>query len=139
MCGAEDGLTNTSLTARRSRILSQLKKLIEVLKRGYIWTLNIGETYNISNETWDLFSKELINTNVTHMYASEHTITGECKKLIMATMRENRKHTTRHVDPENLSVIKGITHCWWNPINAKCLLPYLQAEVSTLRARLCVL
>ena len=84
----------------------QLKKLIDVLKRGYIWTLNIGETYNISNESWNLFAKELPNTNVTHMYASEHTITGDCKKSIMASMRENRKHTTRHVDPENLEVIK---------------------------------
>ena len=106
----------------------QVKKLTEILKRGYIWTLNIGETYNVLPESWDEFTGELGNTNVTHMYASEHTISKGCKLQIMATIRENRKKHERHCDPGNLEVIKGVTHCWWNPINAKILRPYIKEE-----------
>ena len=105
-----------------------MEKLIEVLKRGYIWTINVGELYNISNDTWNLFARELPNSNITHMYASEHTMSKECKLSIMATMRENRKTHKRHSEPQNLEVIRAITHCWWNPINAKSLQPYLDLE-----------
>ena len=59
------------------------------------------------------------------MYASEHTMTKSCKLKIMETMRFNRKKHSMHCDPDNLDVIKGVTHCWWNPINAKVLRPYL--------------
>eukprot|EP00520_Triparma_pacifica_P000469 CAMPEP_0118660228 /NCGR_PEP_ID=MMETSP0785-20121206/15558_1 /TAXON_ID=91992 /ORGANISM="Bolidomonas pacifica, Strain CCMP 1866" /LENGTH=1050 /DNA_ID=CAMNT_0006553435 /DNA_START=177 /DNA_END=3329 /DNA_ORIENTATION=- len=105
---------------------TQVFKLIEVLKRGFIWTLNIGETYNVRPDTWAYFAQELIHTNVTHMYASEHTISGKCKLNIMESMRVNRKKHDMHCNPENLDVIKGVTHCWWNPINAKVLRPYLK-------------
>jgi hypothetical protein len=104
---------------------NQVFKLIDVLKRGYIWTLNIGETYNVRPETWGLFTEQLTHTNVTHMYASEHTMSKSCKLKIMETMRFNRKKHSMHCDPDNLDVIKGVTHCWWNPINAKILRPYL--------------
>jgi hypothetical protein len=49
------------------------------------------------------------------------------KLEIMAIIRENRAKHRRHKDPENLDVIKKITHCWWNPINTKSLLPYLNS------------
>lgn len=60
------------------------------------------------------------------MYASEHTITTEMKDVIRATIRENRSKHDMHINPNNLDVIVQCTHCWWNPVNAKCLRPYLR-------------
>ncbi|GMH62976.1 hypothetical protein TrRE_jg13484 [Triparma retinervis] len=110
----------------------QILKLVDVLKRGYIWTLNVGETYNVLPETWGFFTDQLALTNVTHMYASEHTLSKASKLRIMDTMRSNRKKHNMHCDPDNLDVIKGVTHCWWNPINAKALRPYLKDDEEDL-------
>ena len=60
------------------------------------------------------------------MYASEHTITADMKDEIRFTIRENRKKHDMHINPNNLDVIIQCTHCWWNPINAKVLRPYLK-------------
>mmetsp|Transcript_15684 Transcript_15684/g.20975 ORF Transcript_15684/g.20975 Transcript_15684/m.20975 type:complete len:89 (+) Transcript_15684:4067-4333(+) len=62
------------------------------------------------------------------MYASEHTISSELKDKIRDTIRVNRFKHNRHISPENLDVIIQCTHCWWNPINAKALRPYLQKK-----------
>jgi len=93
-----------------------------------IWCLNIGETYNISHKVWTTFAKGLRHTNVTHMYASEHTITPELKDIIRENIRDNRSKHKLHIDPNNLEVIVQCTHCWWNPINAKVLQPYIRSS-----------
>jgi hypothetical protein len=79
-------------------------------------------------KTWEKFTKGLGDTNITHMYASEHTITAELKEQIRETIRRNRGKHTWHDDPANLDTIVQCTHCWWNPINAKSLRPYLQRQ-----------
>jgi len=93
-----------------------------------IWCLNIGETYNIQDRTWEKFAKGLKKTKVTHMYASEHTITNNLKDYVRLTIRNNRSKHQMHIDPDNLDVIIQCTHCWWNPINAKILRPYLRKK-----------
>ena len=60
------------------------------------------------------------------MYASEHTISGAMKEKIRETIRSNRKKHDLHVNPNNLNVIVQCTHCWWNPINARVLQPYVR-------------
>lgn len=93
-----------------------------------IWCMNIGENYNVATDTWEKFTEGLRRTKITHMYASEHTITSEMKDEIRRTIRENRKKHDMHINPENLDVIIQCTHCWWNPINAKSLRPYLTKQ-----------
>lgn len=90
-----------------------------------IWCLNIGETYNVKTKTWKLFTKGLKKTKITHMYASEHTISTTLKDQIRETIRKNRVKHDMHCNPDNLDVIVQCTHCWWNPINTKSLRPYL--------------
>jgi len=106
----------------------QVLHLLRILQQSSckIWCLNIGENYNVSDETWEEFTKGLIHTKITHMYASEHTITTDMKDEIRFTIRENRKKHDMHINPNNLDVIIQCTHCWWNPINAKVLRPYLK-------------
>lgn len=93
-----------------------------------IWCLNIGETYNVKTKTWKKFARGLKRTKVTNMYASEHTIDGELKDRIRETIRVNRSKHDRHNNPDNLDVIVQCTHCWWNPMNAKSLRPYLRKK-----------
>ena len=62
------------------------------------------------------------------MYASEHTVTTEMKDEIRKIIRKNRKKHDMHINPNNLDVIVQCTHCWWNPINAKVLQPYLKKQ-----------
>jgi len=108
----------------------QVLHLLQILQnpKCKIWCLNIGENYNVKTRTWDKFTKGLKKTKITHMYASEHTITTEMKDDIRATIRNNRKKHDMHINPDNLHVIVQCTHCWWNPINAKVLRPYLKKE-----------
>ena len=108
----------------------QVLHLIRILQQPSckIWCLNIGENYNVGDDTWEKFTKGLVHTKITHMYASEHTITSEMKDEIRETIRENRKKHSMHNDPNNLDVIIQCTHCWWNPINAKVLRPYLKKK-----------
>jgi len=108
----------------------QVLRLMQVLQRPTcnIWCLNIGETYKVKTSTLNKFADGLALTKITHMYASEHTITGELKEQIRRTIRDNRSKHNMHVDPDNLDVIVRCTHCWWNPINAKCLRPYLKKK-----------
>lgn len=108
----------------------QVLHLIRVLQNPScnIWCLNLGETYNVQDRTWEKFAKGLKKTKVTHMYASEHTITNNLKDYIRLTIRNNRSKHQMHIDPDNLDVIIQCTHCWWNPINAKILRPYLRKK-----------
>jgi len=106
----------------------QVLHLIRILQQPSckIWCLNIGETYDVQKRTWARFTNGLEKTNVTHMYASEHTISGAMKEKIRETIRSNRKKHDLHVNPNNLNVIVQCTHCWWNPINARVLQPYVR-------------
>jgi len=108
----------------------QVIHLLRILQQPSckIWCLNIGENYNVSDSTWERFTKGLIHTKITHMYASEHTITSDMKDEIRFTIRENRKKHDMHINPNNLDVIIQCTHCWWNPINAKVLRPFLKKK-----------
>ena len=103
----------------------QAMHLLRILQspKCNIWCINIGETYNISHQAWTKFAKGLRHTKVTHMYASEHTITPELKEIFRD---DNRLKHNMHNDPNNLEVIVRCTHCWWNPINAKALQPYIR-------------
>lgn len=105
----------------------QVLHLLKILQMPScnIWCLNIGETYNVKMKTWELFAKGLKTTKITHMYASEHTITSALKDEIRETIRKNRSKHDMHISPDNLDVIVQCTHCWWNPVNAKVLRPYL--------------
>jgi len=107
-----------------------VKHLLRILQQPKcnIWCLNIGENYNVSDKTWELFTKGLCYTKITHMYASEHTITADMKEEIRFTIRENRKKHDMHINPNNLDVIIQCTHCWWNPINSKVLRPFLKKK-----------
>jgi len=108
----------------------QLIRLIGILQRPScnIWCLNIGETYKVKRNSWKRFALGLKRTKITHMYASEHTIVTELKEIIRTSIRKNRSKHTLHIDPHNLDVIVQCTHCWWNPINAKVLQPYLKTK-----------
>lgn len=108
---------------RDEQVLHLLKIL--QLPTCNIWCLNIGETYNVTTRTWGRFAKGLQSTKITHMYASEHTITTALKDEIREAIRKNRSKHDMHINPENLDVIVQCTHCWWNPVNAKILRPYL--------------
>ena len=66
---------------------------------------NIGETYKVKTRTWKAFTRGLKETKITHMYASEHTISSELKEKIRTTIRDNRKKHNMHIDPNNLDVI----------------------------------
>jgi hypothetical protein len=105
---------------------AQVLHLLRVLQKGRIWCFNLGETYRVKMKTWKIFAKGLQKTNVTHCYLSEHTITPQIKEQMRNTIRENRKKHNRHIDPKNIDVIERCTHCWWNPINAKALRPFLK-------------
>jgi len=106
----------------------QVLHLLKILQNPScnIWCLNIGETYNVKSRTWAAFTKGLKKTKITHMYASEHTISGAMKEKIREIIRVNRKKHSMHIDPDNLEVILKCTHCWWNPMNAKILQPYIK-------------
>ena len=106
----------------------QMMHLLRVLQtpKNRTWCLNIGETYNVSDKTWTKFAKGLKHTNVTHMYASEHTITPKIKDRFRDVIRDNRSKHKMLIDPNNLDVIVQCTHCWWNPINARVLQPYIR-------------
>jgi len=108
----------------------EVMHLLRVLQRPEcnIWCLNIGETYNVQHRTWEKFARGLKKTKITHMYASEHTISTELKDYIRDVIRENRSKHNMHNDPNNLDVIIQCTHCWWNPINARVLHPYLKNQ-----------
>lgn len=106
----------------------QMMHLLQILQspKCKIWCLNIGETYEVSTRVWTKFARGLKKTKVTHMYASEHTISAELKEKFRDVIRRNRKKHDMHINPNNLDVIIKCTHCWWNPINAKVLRPYIR-------------
>lgn len=71
----------------------QLKRLTdEVLKKGRIWALNIGENFNVSLEAWQEFATALEHTSVGFMYVSEHhLIRTDLKSQMKDAIRKNRR------------------------------------------------
>ena len=49
-------------------------------------------------------------------------------RILLVFFRENRKKHDMHINPNNLDVIIQCTHCWWNPINAKVLRPFIKKK-----------
>jgi hypothetical protein len=78
-----------------------------------IWGVNIGESYEVSQTGWQFFSNKLSETNVTHLYVSEHTIPIELKNEMRAHIRENRKKHDLHCAYKYLHVIERCTNMWW--------------------------
>ena len=70
----------------------QVKLLTEVLKKGRIWALNIGENMNVSRNAWERFAEDLKQTRVSFMYVSEHhLVRTNLKQRMMDAIRENRR------------------------------------------------
>lgn len=97
-----------------------MRKLVEVLKRGNIWALNIGET-EMSYEAWECFADALEETNVTHMFAElEDQRFREIKTRIRKfILRPNRCKHDRHKAIDNREIICQINNMWWNPDNGR--------------------
>jgi hypothetical protein len=93
----------------------QIDLLIKVLKKGRIWCLNVGENFRVSRDGWTRLADSLGETNVTHIYVSEHIISSEMKKDIIATVRRNRLKDVRHLDYGRVEMINKIGQMWWNP------------------------
>lgn len=91
----------------------QLIALTEVLKKGKIWCLNLGENYNVSTNGWVKFCNALPATHVTHLYVSEHTIKLALKNDMRYKIRQNRLKHNKHCSTENLAVIVRCTNMWW--------------------------
>ena len=110
---------------------TQLNHLLEVLKNGNIWAINIGEASKVSRKGWERFANTLSETNITHMYASENTLlTKELKKKMMDSIRENRKKDKRHYRKSNREVIEKVTHMWFNPCRSKKYLAQYRIDKS---------
>jgi len=111
----------------------QLAKLLEVLKLGRIWAVNVGcvllfapfpptcpiqahsharrsENFNVSLPAWRAFANELPQTNVQYMYASEHHfMRTDLKTCMRDAIRANRVASEPH-DP---AVIRCVGNMWW--------------------------
>lgn len=92
---------------------TQVRNLVAVLKRKKIWCLNIGENYEVSTRMWEEFCRSLPETNVTHLYVSEHVIPLSLKNTMREHIRANRKKHDLHCSIKNLDVIERCTNMWW--------------------------
>jgi hypothetical protein len=91
----------------------QLAKLTEVLKLKRIWCLNVGENFRTTLPAWRQFARDLEDTAVSHMYASEHHFIGtDVKRRMKDVIRETRK---ANVIPHSLEVIMNCGNMWFNP------------------------
>jgi len=90
----------------KGMLAPQLLHLVEVLKEGYIWSLNLGENWQIPEIIWDKFAEGLKETNVTNLYVSESAISPKLKIKMRDIIRQNRKKHDRHKSIDNLDVIE---------------------------------
>lgn len=96
----------------------QMVELMDLLqKKSQIWAMNIGENYEVTKKGWVTMCDLLPQTNVTHLYVSEHIIHLDLKNKMRMHIRANRKKHTLHSSLQNIRVIEQVTHMWWNPIN----------------------
>jgi hypothetical protein len=91
----------------------QIRRFTDLLKKKIMWGVNIGESYEVSQPGWRFFCNELKETNVTHLYVSEHTIPIDLKNEMRDNIRENRKKHDLHCRFRNLHVIERCTNMWW--------------------------
>jgi hypothetical protein len=91
----------------------QLDAMTKLCTKKKIWCVNVGENYNISKGGWDRFCATLPTTFITHLYVSEHTITGELKNRMRDYIRTNRKKHDLHCSMKNIAVIERCTNMWW--------------------------
>ena len=108
---------------------AQLGLLGKVLRKKRIWALNVGEIYRPSPSAWESFSIDLKNSNVTHLYMSEHRSVNPAsseasKQRLLKILRKNRTRQeedyaavggARHCSADNEHVIRKVTHMWFNP------------------------
>jgi len=96
----------------------QMTELMNLLQnKSNLWAVNIGENYEVTKKGWNEMCDLLPNTNVTHLYVSEHIIHLDLKNKMRMHIRANRKKHTLHSALQNIRVIEQVTHMWWNPIN----------------------
>jgi hypothetical protein len=92
----------------------QLSRLGEMLIcKKNIWCLNIGENYNLSNDSLSNFCNDLRKSNITHLYISENLVTPDLKVKFRDVIRCNRKKHGFHNSVENRDVIESCTNMWW--------------------------
>lgn len=76
----------------------QLALLTDVLKKGRIWALNLGENPQISRGAWEKFTADLKDTRVSFMYVSEHhLLRTNLKERMIEAIRENRRCPPSHI------------------------------------------
>lgn len=90
----------------------QLKKLVEVLRRGNIWCLNAGENHGVTSAAWQWFVTEIEKTNVTHAYLSKECVPVGLSEQMQKVIRRNRAKHTRHKSASNIEVIRRCTNMW---------------------------
>ena len=104
--------------------------LVEVLKRGRIWALNIGETF-LSTGAWECFADAVEDTQVTHMFA-ELDMFPELKTRFRDAIRANRAKHDRHRALDNRDVVQRINNMWWNPRQGQAFKAALQRRREAL-------
>ena len=91
---------------------AEIDKLIDVLKLGRIWAVNLGENGDVSKDAWRRLAAALPATAVSFLYVSEHHILRtDIKDKLRAAARANRSRLPP-VDPAVARVVKNM---WYNP------------------------
>ena len=97
---------------------NQLTIIVNLLQRGHVWSINLGETNDISNNDWcDYFANHVESTNLCCMYASlQHPLQKEVKQKLQVSLRANRLTEKRWRMESRLDTLKRYKKKnWWNP------------------------
>ncbi|XRB04664.1 hypothetical protein NFJ02_21g46150 [Pycnococcus provasolii] len=94
-----------------------LDRLVEVLKEGTIWALNVGDYPDqVTVGAWRRMADAIPQTNVTHLYAMDDGLWAQhpdVKGAMREHIRANRSKDARHVT--EVDVVPRVTHMWFNP------------------------
>jgi len=90
----------------------QLAKLTAVLKTKKIWGLNLGELSGVSANAWTRFANDLLETNITHLYVSEHTLPSGLKKTMQVNILKNKRKHDLHDIKKNKLVVNKCRMMW---------------------------
>eukprot|EP01051_Picozoa_sp_SAG22_P017953 SAG22_NODE_2895_length_2119_cov_1.504455_2_plen_426_part_01 len=127
--------TNTSVRVvylqNQPAIDETIPILIEVLKKGNIWAVNLGEWNAVTCDAWGQLLDAIPDTNVCFMYITEPKLCGlsaDQKKQFRATIRANRekKFTDWYTDSEQRELALHVEKMWWDPTNSKHLKSYVE-------------
>jgi hypothetical protein len=103
---------------------AQIGRLIDVLKRGRIWAVNLGENGEVSKDAWRRLAAELPHTAVSFLYISEHhVLRTDIKDRLRAAARANRAR----LPPIDPAVARLVKNMWYNP-SAWLLAQYKKAH-----------